>query len=90
LRLAYSPDGNWLVTSSWDNSVKIWNAKTMEQARVIPDQHDWVLSLGFSPDGKKLVLGRYDGSLSVYETVHFSLVADLLEPAAAQRAQLGR
>jgi WD40 repeat protein len=90
LRLAYSPDGNWLVTSSWDKSVKLWNTKTMEQARVIPDQHDWVLSLRFSPDGKKLVLGRYDGSLSVYETVHFSLVADLLEPAAAQRAQLGR
>jgi WD40 repeat protein len=90
LRLAYSPDGNWLVTSSWDKSVKLWNTKTMEQARVIPNQHDWVLSLGFSPDGKKLVLGRYDGSLSVYETVNFSVVADLLEPAAAQRAQLGR
>jgi len=88
LRLAYSPDGNWLVTSSWDKSVKVWNTQTMEQARVMPNQHDWVLALGFSPDGKKLVLGRYDGSLSVYETTNYTLVGELLEPAAAMRAQL--
>ena len=88
LRLAYSPDGNWLVTSSWDKSVKVWNTQTMEQARVMPNQHDWVLALGFSPDGKKLVLGRYDGSLSVYETTNYTLVGELLEPAAAMRAEL--
>ena len=67
LRIAYSPDGKRLVSSSSDRSIKVWDAATLEEQQVLAHQPDWVLALAFSPDGRRLAAGRYDGSLSIYD-----------------------
>ena len=31
--VAYSPDGQWIASGSWDNTVRLWDAVTMEKLR---------------------------------------------------------
>jgi WD40 repeat protein len=59
-RLAISPDGQFLASSSSnDGSVKLWNFKTGQIIRTIPDLK-YINSLAFSSDGRTLAM--HDGS----------------------------
>jgi WD40 repeat protein len=58
-RLAISPDGQFLASSSADNSVKLWNFKTGQIIRTIPDLK-YINRLAFSSDGRTLAM--HDGS----------------------------
>jgi WD40 repeat protein len=68
LKLAWSPDGSTLVSSSSDRTIKVFRATDLTELRTIAQQPDWVYGLAFSPDGKSFVAVRYDGSLTVYDT----------------------
>jgi tricorn protease-like protein len=67
LRLAWSPDGKYLVSSAADKEVKIFNADDLSVVKTWR-QPDWALSLAFAPDGKTFAVGRFDGSFEVYRT----------------------
>jgi serine/threonine protein kinase/WD40 repeat protein len=52
-RIAISPDGRWVATASWLNSlVKVWDAQSGELARNLPAPGRSVVA--FSPDGRWL------------------------------------
>lgn len=68
LRLAWSPDGKTLISSSADGSIKILNASDLAETGAIPAQSDWVYGLRFSPDGIRFAAGRLDGSLTFYNS----------------------
>ncbi|MGA2248907.1 MAG: hypothetical protein ABSH48_28470, partial [Verrucomicrobiota bacterium] len=52
-RIAISPDGLWVTTSSWHNSlVQIWDARSGELVRTLPLLHRTLAT--FSPDGRWL------------------------------------
>lgn len=68
LQIAFSPDGNLVVSTAADKTVKVFNAADLSEVKIFPKQPDWVLSLAFSPDGKHFACGRFDGSLTIYET----------------------
>jgi WD40 repeat protein len=40
--VAFSPDGNRIVSGSWDKSVRVWDAKTGEQLRELQGHTDYV------------------------------------------------
>ena len=67
LRLAWSPDGKTLISSSADGTIKILRASDLTELKSIPGQSDWVYGLQFEPDGKKFAAGRFDGSLTFYD-----------------------
>jgi WD40 repeat protein len=69
LRLAWSPDGKTLLSSSADRTVKLLRAADLTEIEALPPQPDWVYGLGFSPDGKTFAAGRFDGSLAIYDNV---------------------
>jgi WD40 repeat protein len=66
LRLAFSPDGQTLVSTAADKSLKAFRTEDLTEIKTFPAQSDWVLALCFSPDGATLTVGRYDGTLESY------------------------
>ena len=66
LRLALSPRGRRLLSCADDRSVKIWDAETLKQQRVIERQPDWVSAAVFLAEDR-IAVGRMDGSMDLYD-----------------------
>jgi WD40 repeat protein len=64
--LAFSPDGKWLASASWDNTVKVWDAQT-GAPRYAPFAHDdRVNAVAWSPDGRWLASGDQTGKVYLW------------------------
>jgi WD40 repeat protein len=50
--LAYSPDGQTLVSGSFDETIQMWNLKTRKLIRSLPGHKDGVNAVVISPDGQ--------------------------------------
>ncbi|MGC9946436.1 MAG: c-type cytochrome domain-containing protein [Bryobacteraceae bacterium] len=84
LRLAWSPDGKYLISSSADKEVKIFNAADLTLVKVWR-QPDWALSLAFAPDGKTVAVGRFDGSYEIYTVGQARSLRGAPSPAGAMQ-----
>jgi WD40 repeat protein len=63
--VAFSPDGKYVVSGSYDGTARVWEASSgREIARM---NHGLVLAVAFSPDGKYVVSGSNDGTARVWE-----------------------
>ena len=60
--VAYSPDGQWIASGSWDKTVRLWDAVTGESCAILPHP-GFVRALAFSPDSSWLVSGCRSGRI---------------------------
>ncbi len=61
--IAFSPDGSRIVSGSWDNMAKIWDAVTgTKPTTLIFSYTGGISSVAFSPDGKRIALGAFGDS----------------------------
>ena len=66
--VAYSPDGQWIVTSSSDKTVKVWDAQTGTELMTLTGHDSKVYSAVYSPDGQRIVTAGEDGIVQIYTT----------------------
>ena len=52
---SFSPDGKMIVSASSDKTLRIWDAETGEEIKVLRGHNDSVNACSFSPDGKRIV-----------------------------------
>ncbi len=71
--VSFSPDGLRIVSGSWDNTIKIWNADNGSLIRTL-DAPNSVLAIAYSPDGLRIVSGNSNATIKIWDSNNGSLL----------------
>ena len=72
--MAFSPDGKTLASSSWDLTIRLWDARTGESRGEFAST-EAVTRVAFSPDGKTLAAAGEDRALTLWDVEDRSEIA---------------
>jgi WD40 repeat protein len=75
--VAFSPDGQHIVSGSWDNLVKVWSVSGAKEVASLAGHTNVVCSVAFSPDGQHIVSGSADNLVKVWSLSGGKEVASL-------------
>ncbi|KAI6129460.1 WD40-repeat-containing domain protein [Pisolithus croceorrhizus] len=82
--VAFFPDNRRLVSSSWDNTIRIWDLETGLQTRAPLTGHtDVVRSVAVSPNGDRIASASEDHTLRVWDVATGELLYDPVEGHAS-------
>ncbi|KAG6834137.1 hypothetical protein H0H93_011607, partial [Arthromyces matolae] len=65
--VAFSSDDSHIVSGSPDRSVRVWDASTGQELKVLDGHTDGVTSVAFSIDGSRIVSCSWDKSVRVWD-----------------------
>ncbi|NEO31508.1 MAG: CHAT domain-containing protein [Symploca sp. SIO3C6] len=65
--VAISPDGQMIVSASFDNTLRLWDLQGNQIGEPFSGHEDVVNSVAFSPDGKYIVSGSLDHTLRLWD-----------------------
>ncbi len=57
--VSFSPDGKRIISSSWDNTARLWDAESGKQQLKVEHEAE-VHAVQFSPEGKLFATGSFD------------------------------
>jgi len=65
--ITFSPDGNYIASSSFDGSVRLWNMSDLNTLPIVLSDHDnWATTVIFSNDSKFVYTGDKQGLIRKY------------------------
>lgn len=64
-----SSDGKFLISSSWDNSLRLWNINSGKTIQSFIGHQKDVLSVCFSKDQRQILSGSRDGTIRLWNTI---------------------
>ena len=65
--LAIAPDGTWLATTSYDNTVRIWDLHAGRLGNSVTGHTSLVTALAVAPDSAWLATTSYDNTVRVWD-----------------------
>ncbi|NES72560.1 MAG: WD40 repeat domain-containing protein, partial [Okeania sp. SIO2D1] len=65
---AISPDGQTIVSGSYDNTIKVWDLATGNLKATLTVHSWYVNSVAISPDGQNIVSGSHDKTIRVWSS----------------------
>jgi DNA-binding beta-propeller fold protein YncE len=65
--VAFSPDGQRILTGSADSTAKVWDADKGQEVLSLKGHTGQVRSVAFSPDGKRILTGSWDHTVKVWD-----------------------
>ena len=75
--VAFSHNGQFLVSGSWDKTVRIWNTATCETAYMLTGHTNQVRSVAISRNDKFVVSGSDDRTVRIWDTATGALLREL-------------
>lgn len=75
--LAFSPDGNRLISGSRDKTARIWDVQSGKTLHVLKGHTEFIGTVAFSPDGKRAVTGSWDNTLKIWNVKSGTLLTTL-------------
>jgi WD40 repeat protein len=65
--VAYAPNGEFAVSGSRDETVRIWDVKTGLERQTLQGHNDWVTVVAISPDNGLILSGGDDSTVRVWD-----------------------
>ena len=74
--VTFSPDGKYIISSSGDLTIRMWDARTGEPALPPLKSHTYpVFALSFSSDGRRIASGSQDNTALVWDALNGQVIA---------------
>ncbi|MBU53812.1 MAG: hypothetical protein CL920_34380, partial [Deltaproteobacteria bacterium] len=64
---SWSPDGKFVLSASWDKTLKIWDADSGKELQTLTGHSSWVNGCSWSPDGKRILSASDDETLKIWD-----------------------
>ncbi|MES2208009.1 MAG: pentapeptide repeat-containing protein [Pseudomonadota bacterium] len=66
--IIFYPDGKFLVSAMWDNTLKVWDTDSGECIKVLKGHTQWIRGCAVSSDGKLIASASEDHTLRLWDT----------------------
>ncbi|HOL24645.1 MAG TPA: peptidase C14, partial [Candidatus Hydrothermia bacterium] len=76
--VCFSPDGNYIASGSYDETIKLWEVSTGKLVRTFEGHENGITSVCFSPDGKYIASGSWDGTIRLWDVKSGKEVAQFI------------
>lgn len=75
--VSWSPNGTSIISTGWDDTLRVWDAITGAQIKVIESKSLWYESVAWSPKGDFIAVGHKSGTVYLIRTDTWEIVHEL-------------